>query len=877
MNVDEVLAKMDMLDTNEEEIQYIIDENLRVISIPPLGVVLGVEGDKDVNSAKFKMVRYYKGIDLSKFEIRINFANANGDLSYYTVKNPTVTDDTLTFEWLVGYLVTKYKGTVQFVVRMITTDASTGEVQQAFDTTVGEARSLEGLLVDTPTDEKVYDIVAQLKADLTDHVNNLLETIPAEYSELTKKVEDNTLGVSGLKEDLTNYDKSINNYNLLDDAQFFNGKQFIDTGGYFWDNDHWDSYKITNNLTNKIVAKKDNKSIFHMIVGYFNGGNYISGKSYLSNTDKYELNLPEGCNIICVSFNVHDDDLEGLMFNCVTDIGEAVKENSKNIDELRNRTSNILTTNKLILDDEFYELPKIEDYENKYAYTLSDGKPEWKPYADLRTCSIDGNINIKAYFTNAVDNVNTAIYLVIVTKCENEVYSTKTFNVNDLFLYNTSKKGTVYGISYEIDVEKRAIQFTGNTNNVTLSITMKNNSGYVEYIKRYRPKWLISKPNEIYVCANDSTDEEKEYADYLCDGVNDEVEIMNAIKKLNPYGVVVLSSGTFNIQSFVRYREKDVKCAIFSDKVITIQGSGRTRTKLLVGNDTLSALTEKVAIVSGYDTCINLNDLSFELSNHNHPCICYYGANLTRGNITNVLAQASANDNTATIDIPNENCIAFVSYHGDDSGTITIWESVIAVGFYRAFQLGAEHHILKQCSGRYNYCTFTFGEYEVKLGNAFSHPITLINCADEHQCLLPQFYKCGAMVNDDTEGHPLQEVDFISFNIERWNDWSEHQMCAKEINAGDFCGRIEYTMNGVTPSQYEEWTATKNLKYAKFWEKGSGVNFVTRNMTHRLGGTTELRNTYYPNYMQEYYDTDLKKKLIYDGINWVDLNGTVTN
>lgn len=212
MNVDEVLAKMDALDANEEEIQYIIDENLRVISIPPLGVVLGVEGDKDVNSAKFKMVRYYKGIDLSKFEIRINFANANGDLSYYTVKNLTVTDDTLTFEWLVGYLVTKYKGTVRFVVRMIMTDSSTGEVQQAFDTTVGEARSLEGLLVDTPTDEKVYDIVAQLKADLTDHVNNLLKTIPEDYNELTKKVEDNTLGISGLKEDIVYLENSKKKY-----------------------------------------------------------------------------------------------------------------------------------------------------------------------------------------------------------------------------------------------------------------------------------------------------------------------------------------------------------------------------------------------------------------------------------------------------------------------------------------------------------------------------------------------------------------------------------------------------------------------------------------------------------------------------------------
>lgn len=238
MNADEVLAKMDALDANEEEIQYIIDENLRVISIPPLGVVLGVEGDKDVNCAKFKMVRYYKGIDLSKFEIRINFANANGDLSYYTVKNPTVTDDTLTFEWLVGYLVTKYKGTVRFLVRMITTDASTGEVQQAFDTTVGEARSLEGLLVDAPTDEKVYDIVAQLKADLTDHVNNLLETIPADYSELTKKVEDSTLGISELKDDLVNVKEIFDgNYQYLKSSEV--------THGYY------------NTVNNKITHKTD--------------------------------------------------------------------------------------------------------------------------------------------------------------------------------------------------------------------------------------------------------------------------------------------------------------------------------------------------------------------------------------------------------------------------------------------------------------------------------------------------------------------------------------------------------------------------------------------------------------------------------------------
>ena len=304
MNVDEVLAKMDALDASEEEIQYIIDENLRVISIPPLGVVLGVEGDKDVNSAKFKMVRYYKGIDLSKFEIRINFANANGDLSYYTVKNPTITDDTLTFEWLVGYLVTKYKGTVRFVVRMIITDSSTGEVQQAFDTTVGEARSLEGLLVDTPTDEKVYDIVAQLKADLTDHVNNLLETIPEDYNELTKKVEDNTSGISELKEDLDDLDNKFTiGKNLINvDELSALGEWCNKTTGIFESNSYVTNYRHTPFIKvepNTYYSRRYGLGINSSVVYFDNSKKHIG----YSETDIFQT--PNECAYVIV--NIRDD------------------------------------------------------------------------------------------------------------------------------------------------------------------------------------------------------------------------------------------------------------------------------------------------------------------------------------------------------------------------------------------------------------------------------------------------------------------------------------------------------------------------------------------------------------------------------------------
>lgn len=721
---------------------------------------------------------------------------------------------------------------------------------------------------------------AELKAEIEAKGQETLESIPDDYTALSEEV-------SQLSSEIDNYDKSVKMSNLLDEAIFTEGKMVNVEEGYLWNNEYWDTYTINTGITEKIIVKKNNISAFHINVVFYNGSNYLSGNSYSNNTNEYELIVPEGCNKINISFNVHDDELEGLKVNCVTEVGNAIFKNREDIEKLYDMSESLVTTNELLLDADFYEFPKVDNYEEKYAFSQIDGKPNWQNSKTLKTYSFNDDINVKAHFTKAVDDLSTAIYLASFTKYENEVYTTKTFNVNDLFLYNQNTSGNVYGIAYEINVVDRVITFNGYAENVIVAVTMRRESGYVEYSTLRNPKWLLVEPNEIFVASSNATKEEKEVAHYICDGVNDEIEINRALKKLGRHGTVRLSSGTFNIESFTEYNANDERTAIFTKETsfeLSIKGCSRRNgygTVLFVSGEVLEQIqdNEQVNVISGYGngSTFNVENVQFKLANNQHPIVCYNGANLGAGYLHDIVAYASENNETATQTIPNEKCVAFRSYHGDDNGTQTIWKSLIAIGFGRAFQLGGEHHILLQCTGRYNYCTFTFGEYPVKLGNAFSHPITLINCCDEHQCLLPQFYKCGAMVETDTEGHPLQEVDFISFNIERWNDWKEQQLCAREVTAGDFCGRIEYTMNGVTPSAYETWTATKNLRHAKFWENGSGLNFITRNMTHRLGGTTELRRTYLPNYMQEYYDTDLKKKLIYDGTNWVDLNGAVIN
>lgn len=155
-------------DVSEEDTAYdfVIDEDLRVIAVPERGVVLGVEGDKDVNRVRFRMNRNYRGTDLSVFNIRINYRSAEDEINYFPVTEKTVTDDAIYFVWLVGADTVAAKGTVYFVARFFTAEED-GTIAQEFNTTLGNARTLEGLVVDAQADDKpVKDLLAQLEYDL---------------------------------------------------------------------------------------------------------------------------------------------------------------------------------------------------------------------------------------------------------------------------------------------------------------------------------------------------------------------------------------------------------------------------------------------------------------------------------------------------------------------------------------------------------------------------------------------------------------------------------------------------------------------------------------------------------------------------------------
>lgn len=173
--VDELIMEINGEDYHED-LQFIIDENLRTIAIPKDGVVLGVCGDKDVNRVNFRMNRYYNGFDLSEFSIRINFLNAYGEPNYFVVDDIEVNVDYLIFTWLVEAHATRYVGDVSFCVRMF--KETEGKIDSQFFTTIGKAVVLENIDVDSMVpEEEVVDMITKL-------INGVMEALPTAESEV---------------------------------------------------------------------------------------------------------------------------------------------------------------------------------------------------------------------------------------------------------------------------------------------------------------------------------------------------------------------------------------------------------------------------------------------------------------------------------------------------------------------------------------------------------------------------------------------------------------------------------------------------------------------------------------------------------------------
>lgn len=219
------LEKELLADMEENPVEYTetvnsvfeIDSNLRTINIPVTVKNIGVESDDDVKRLEFTMPKQYGEFDLSQFRIRINYVNANGDKSIYLVEDKKVSGDNITFSWLVGRNVTKYKGQVNFIVCLKLSDEK-GEILKELNTTLCRLEVLEGLEVVPVIDEKTTDIIEQLlrmvETETTGTVQKVTEEGKKQVAEVQKaaqgitadreQINANKEGIAKLKEEIAN-------------------------------------------------------------------------------------------------------------------------------------------------------------------------------------------------------------------------------------------------------------------------------------------------------------------------------------------------------------------------------------------------------------------------------------------------------------------------------------------------------------------------------------------------------------------------------------------------------------------------------------------------------------------------------------------------
>lgn len=197
------------IDTTDSEPKYcIIDPDRREIYVDPDYQILGVESDEKADRILFRCPKTVgDGLDLTQYQLRINYQNANDQKGQYLVEDVTVDGEDILFSWLLHRPVTAYQGTVRFIVCAISVEE--GEVKNEWNTTVAQCDVLEGLEVENPViPAPEEDLIAQLIQQMQDKVEQAQQALEAIETaktsvESTKAEVDKTKGeIDAVKEEV---------------------------------------------------------------------------------------------------------------------------------------------------------------------------------------------------------------------------------------------------------------------------------------------------------------------------------------------------------------------------------------------------------------------------------------------------------------------------------------------------------------------------------------------------------------------------------------------------------------------------------------------------------------------------------------------------
>lgn len=172
----------------------IIDDNSREIYVPSGELLFGVTSDEKTERKYFQCPRIVgDNVDLTQYQLYINYQNANGEKDKYIVNDVKVVDDNITFTWLLSRKVTEYQGNISFIVCARNVDSS-GNITNEWNTAIATGTCVVGLEVDdlTPGEqEQARDYFLQLEQELSalaeTENNRLLTTSSNQITNITNK------------------------------------------------------------------------------------------------------------------------------------------------------------------------------------------------------------------------------------------------------------------------------------------------------------------------------------------------------------------------------------------------------------------------------------------------------------------------------------------------------------------------------------------------------------------------------------------------------------------------------------------------------------------------------------------------------------------
>ena len=171
-----------------------VDPELRELILPSEKLVLGINGDVEVNAVQFQLPLTYRELELKKLTPRINYVNPNGDTNYYETTMES-DESNCYFIWPITPDITAYTGHVRFSLTLYQTEGD--NILHKFNTRSATGRVYTGFEAEkqvTPEQQQTLlgKLETQIKADLNDHT----EKLKGELTEKGKEILDG-FGESG--------------------------------------------------------------------------------------------------------------------------------------------------------------------------------------------------------------------------------------------------------------------------------------------------------------------------------------------------------------------------------------------------------------------------------------------------------------------------------------------------------------------------------------------------------------------------------------------------------------------------------------------------------------------------------------------------------